>query len=187
MFVWRYFGLEMPKSKTATCNVYKASMPRGGITVGLYNTTSLIKYLQRVYMKEYQEFMIASKQENTTRQQTFADAFQKCNKLPADNPKAKGISEKYLNFIICDEPPLSVLENLGFRSLLEHLELRYNLLSRKYISETAMPDLYNQASSQLEDVKAMSFTTDIWTSVVSSIEGDPLCSLFHFTGPSIQR
>nr|XP_023657625.1 zinc finger BED domain-containing protein 4-like [Paramormyrops kingsleyae] len=168
--VWRYFSLETPKSKTATCNVCKASVPRGGSTVASYNTTNLIKHLQRFHDKEYQEFMLANR-EKDTRQQTLVDVFQKRNKFTADNPKAKAITEKLLNFIILDDQPLSVVENVGFSSLLEHLEPRYNLPSRKYISETAIPELYNRVSSrlaaQLENVKAMSFTTDIWTSDVS--------------------
>lgn len=66
---------------------------------------------------------------------------------------------------------LSVVENVGFCSLLEHLEPKYSLPSRKYISETAVSKLYNRVSSQLavqlKDVKSMSFTADIWTSDVS--------------------
>lgn len=40
-FVWRHFGLEMPKGKPATFNVYKASMLRCGSIVALYNIKNL--------------------------------------------------------------------------------------------------------------------------------------------------
>ena len=42
---------------------------------------------------------------------TLADAFQKSDTRPADNPKAKGVTEKLLNFITVDEL-LSVEENI---------------------------------------------------------------------------
>lgn len=43
---------------------------------------------------------------DTTRQQTLAEAFQKRDKLPAGNLKAKVITGKLLNFIILDDQPL---------------------------------------------------------------------------------
>lgn len=75
-----------------------------------------------------------------------------------------------MEFIVLDDQPLSVVENVGFRRLMEHLEPRYNLPSRKYISETALPELYSRVTShvgdQLKDVQSLSFTMDIWCSDV---------------------
>ncbi|XP_065150533.1 zinc finger BED domain-containing protein 4-like [Paramisgurnus dabryanus] len=66
---------------------------------------------------------------------------------------------------------MSVVEDEGFRRLLEHLEPRYSLPSRKYFSETALPELYKKVcehvSKEIKDIQAMSFTTDIWSSAVS--------------------
>ncbi|XP_070410531.1 zinc finger BED domain-containing protein 4-like [Nothobranchius furzeri] len=86
-----------------------------------------------------------------------------------------GITEKLPNFIVLDDQPLSVVENEGFRSLIEHLEPRYSLPSRTYLSETALPELYNRVSAKLagklKGVPALSFTTDIWTSDVKKCRG----------------
>ncbi|KAM9788033.1 zinc finger BED domain-containing protein 4 [Syngnathus typhle] len=72
--------------------------------------------------------------------------------------------------MVLDGQPMSVVENEGFRRLLEHLEPRYNLPSRKYFSETALSEMYEKVcehlSQQLRDVDVMSFTTDIWSSEV---------------------
>lgn len=69
--------------------------------------------------------------------------------------------------IVLDDQPLSVVENVGFRRLIEHLEPRYTLPGRKYISETALPKLYKTVrehiSCKLKDVRIISFTTDIWS------------------------
>lgn len=45
-------------------------------------------------------------------------------------------------FIIIDNHPLSVVENTGFRHLMEHLDTRYSLPSRTYISKTAFPPVF---------------------------------------------
>ncbi|KAI4872545.1 hypothetical protein NFI96_025157, partial [Prochilodus magdalenae] len=76
----------------------------------------------RFHIAEYEEFVLASRQKDATTQQTLTEALQKRAKHPAESPKAKGITEKLLNFIILDDQPLSVVENVGFRSLMEHLE-----------------------------------------------------------------
>ena len=59
---------------------------------------------------------------------------------------------------------------MRFRSLIEHLQPRYSLPSRRYLLETALPELYNRVSTKLAEklkgVPALSFTTDIWTSDV---------------------
>ncbi|KAK0154005.1 Zinc finger BED domain-containing protein 4 [Merluccius polli] len=168
--VWKHFTLETPKSKTATCNVCKAVVQRGGSTAATFNTTNLIKHLKKHHTTEHQDFIAARQNDERSRQETLLESFQKQGKLPHDNVKAKGITEKLLNFIVLDDQPLSVVENEGFRSLVEHLQPRYNLPSRKYLSETALPELYHRVSGKLADklrgVTSLSFTTDIWTSDV---------------------
>ncbi len=60
-----------------------------------------------------------------------------------------------------------MVKNVGFCRLIEHLEPRYSLPGRKYISETALPKLYETVrehiSCKLKDVQSISFTTDIWS------------------------
>lgn len=167
--VWKYFLLETPQSKTATCNVCKAVVPRGGSSVATYNTTNLIKHLKKHHPKEHDDFVAMGPKHQSSRQQSLEQSFQ-TGKLSPDNAKAKGITEKLLNFIVLDDQPLSVVENEGFRSLIEHLQPRYSLPSRRYLSETALPELYNRVSTKLAEklkrVPALSFTTDIWTSDV---------------------
>ncbi|KAG9261302.1 zinc finger BED domain-containing protein 4-like [Astyanax mexicanus] len=166
------FLLDSPQSLTATCNVCKAVVPRGGRSVATFNTTNLIKHLQKHHPKEHDEFLaMKGLKAQTSRQESLLQSFERQGKLSPDNVKAKEITEKVLNFIVLDDQPLSVVENEGFRSLMEYLQPRYSLPSRRYLSETALPELYNQVSTKLADklkgVPNLSFTTDIWTSDVS--------------------
>ncbi|XP_076844397.1 zinc finger BED domain-containing protein 4-like [Brachyhypopomus gauderio] len=169
--VWKYYLLDSPQSDTAKCNVCKAVVPRGGRSVATYNTTNLIKHLQKHHPKEHDEFLATKGlKAQTSRQESLLQSFERQGKLSPDNVKAKEITEKVLNFIVLDDQPLSVVENEGFRSLIEYLQPRYSLPSRRYLSETALPELYNQVSTKLADklkaVPNLSFTTDIWTSDV---------------------
>ncbi|XP_070397996.1 zinc finger BED domain-containing protein 4-like [Nothobranchius furzeri] len=168
--VWKYFTLEAPQSKTATCNVCKAVVPRGGTSVATFNTTNLIKHLKKHHPREHEEFLTRGQKGEKRHQESLLESLKKQSKLPADNVKAMGITEKLLNFIVLDDQPLSVVENEGFRSLNEHLEPRYSLPSRTYLSGTALPELYNRVSAKLagklKGVPALSFTADIWTSDV---------------------
>ena len=170
--VWNYFKLTGEKSKTAECNLCKASVSRGGSSVGNFNTTNLIKHLKKHHGKEYSEFIQATsaKKKSAPQQPTLIETIQKLEKLPPGSNKAKLITDKVAKFIVLDDQPLSVVENVGFRRLMEHLEPRYMLPNRHFISETAIPNKYKQVSEFilkcLENVAVISFTTDIWSSDV---------------------
>ena len=45
--IWSYFTLPKPASSTATCNICKVNVPRGGTKPSSFNTTNLIKHLQK--------------------------------------------------------------------------------------------------------------------------------------------
>nr|XP_054592602.1 zinc finger BED domain-containing protein 4-like [Nothobranchius furzeri] len=151
-------------------NILFWKLRKARTSVATFNTTNLIKHLKKHHPREHDKFLTRWQKGEKRHQESLLESFKKQSKLPADNVKAMGITEKLLNFIVLDDQPLSVVENEGFRSLIEHLEPRYSLPSRTYLSETALPELYNRVSAKLagklKGVPARSFTTDIWTSDV---------------------
>ena len=78
--VWRYFTPATPASSTAVCNVRKVNVSRGGGTTAAYNTTSLIKHIQKHHAEEHAEFLQLNKTEGagdrTAQQLTLADVLQ---------------------------------------------------------------------------------------------------------------
>lgn len=66
-----------------------------------------------------------------------------------------------------DDQSFSVVDNLGFHWLYEHLEPRCNMPSLWHCTETTSPQLYKQVSEHikecLKDVTAVCFTADIWS------------------------
>ena len=67
--------------------------------------------------------------------------------------------------------PFSTVSNVGFAHLLHSLELRYALPSRKYITETVIPTIYENVKAdvvvQIADVPHTSFTSYLWSTTVS--------------------
>ncbi|XP_048849254.1 zinc finger BED domain-containing protein 4-like [Brienomyrus brachyistius] len=104
--------------------------------------------------------------------ESVADIFEKARKFPSDSVKAKGITQKIVEFIALDDQPFSVVEDVGFRRLIEHIEPRYVMLSRRHFSDVCLPELFNVVATHVHEhiaaeISAISFTTDIWSSDVS--------------------
>ncbi|KAJ4924591.1 hypothetical protein JOQ06_003544, partial [Pogonophryne albipinna] len=58
--------------------------------------------------------------------------------------------------------------DVGFRRLIEHIEPRYSLPSRRHLADVCLPVVANHIHELLAtDITAISFTTDIWSSDVS--------------------
>ncbi len=103
---------------------------------------------------------------------SVADVFEKARKFPSDGVKAKGITQTIVEFVALDDQPFSVVEDVGFRRLIEHIEPRYVMPSRRHFSEVCLPELFNVVATHVHehiaaDISAISFTTDIWSSDVS--------------------
>lgn len=82
-------------------------------------------------------------------------------------------TKKVLEFMALNELPFSVVEDLDFRNLMHHLSSQYNMLSRKYFSVFALPELFGQVIQKTvcsllkADAKTLCFTTHSWISDVS--------------------
>ena len=71
-------------------------------------------------------------------------------KRPFSSPRAVNITKSIATFICRDLRPYSVVENEGFRQMLQTLEPRYEILSRKYFTEKAVPALYDETKEGRE-------------------------------------
>lgn len=74
--------------------------------------------------------------------------------------------------MIClDNQPFQLVENTGFKALMNYLEPRYTLPSRKTLSNFLIPQLYEDqvkiVRSILDKSDYISLTTVIWTSTAN--------------------
>lgn len=110
---------------------------------------------------------------SSTRQPTLQQTFARQEKMPRDIPRAIKITEVLTQFIILDDQPLSVVDNVGSCRLFNVLEPKYEIPSRRYVTEVILPQIHNAVkkhiTSLLHDIKTISFTTDIWSCFVNPL------------------
>ncbi|CAG9822070.1 unnamed protein product [Phaedon cochleariae] len=85
--------------------------------------------------------------------------------------RCKKIDYALTYFIAVDMQPFSVVEDIGFRNLIEVLQPSYSMPSIKTISEVEIPKLYHTTKDSimrlLDTTDFKAFTTDAWTSAAS--------------------
>ncbi|KAL0150404.1 hypothetical protein M9458_054221, partial [Cirrhinus mrigala] len=173
--VWKHFKVSDEDSKVAICNICSAKVSRGGSTAKTFSTTGLIHHLESrhaVEFEEYRQTTLVKTKPTSTPTPSVATVFEKIKKFANDSAKARDITEKVMEFIALDDQPFSVVEDIGFRRLIHHIEPRYTLPSRRYFTETSLPEMYDRVAKHVHelmttDISALSFTTDIWSSDVS--------------------
>ncbi|KAI2645902.1 E3 SUMO-protein ligase ZBED1 [Labeo rohita] len=94
--------------------------------------------------------------------------FGQLQSLPENTHRAKAITASIARFICKDMCPYSVVENTGFREMINTLEPRYKIPSRQFFSEKCIPELYRSTKEELQLKLSQSvrvaLTTDSWTS-----------------------
>ena len=80
-------------------------------------------------------------QTTTSKTQSITTAFEKGKKFPTDSAKAKGITNKGMEFIAWDDQPFSAVGDMGFWSLMEYMEPRYTLSSRRHFADVCLPEI----------------------------------------------
>jgi len=136
--VWTYFSISEKDPRTAICKTCNAEISRGGASANTFSTSGLIYHLKSKHSDRYAEYERNAAQKRKTPPSTptpsVADVFEKARKFPSDGVKAKGITQKIMEFIPLDDQPFSVVEDVGFRRLIEHIEPRYVMPSRQHFS-----------------------------------------------------
>ncbi|XP_073671353.1 zinc finger BED domain-containing protein 4-like [Paramisgurnus dabryanus] len=182
--VWKHFKVSEKEAKTAVCRHCSAELSRGGASAKTYSTSSLIYHLKSKHPEHHAEYekdtaaataTAAAKRKvapGPTPTPSVADFLEKAKKFANDSAKAKGITKRIMEFIALDDQPFSVVEDVGFRRLIDYIEPRYTIPSRRHFSDVCLPEMYNVISTNVHellatDIAALSFTTDIWSSDVS--------------------
>ncbi|KAK6169740.1 hypothetical protein SNE40_020731 [Patella caerulea] len=92
-------------------------------------------------------------------------------KLKPDSKRATEITNLIGRFIVKDLRPFSVVENVGFRALVNNLEPKYRIPCRRHFSTKIIQDMYSEnKKALLYDIKQaeyVSITSDGWTSRVT--------------------
>uniref|UniRef100_A0A3P9CVN5 BED-type domain-containing protein n=1 Tax=Maylandia zebra TaxID=106582 RepID=A0A3P9CVN5_9CICH len=158
--VWQHFGFkncedsEEPDKSKAVCKMCKMEVKHCG------NTTNLRNHLTR----HHPDILLAKTAD--TKQRSLEKAF--AVKFESTSPRAQKITQSVATFICKDIRPYSVVENDGFQNLINTLEPRYVLPSRKHLSEVVIPNMYEKVkhdvTASLTSAERVAITCDSWTS-----------------------
>ena len=84
-----------------------------------------------------------------------------------DGGMQKDITDAIVSFIASDLQPLSVVESIAFRQILERAEPHYTVPSRKHLSIQLIPkrftDLFTKVVTLLKSAEQVCLTLDIWS------------------------
>lgn len=82
-----------------------------------------------------------------------------------------------MEFIALDDQPFSVVEDIGFRRLILHIEPRYILSSRRYFAETCLPAMYDRVAKHVHELMSTDIQTH--TAVISDALSTIMLDTWH--------
>ncbi|XP_047138980.2 zinc finger BED domain-containing protein 4 [Hydra vulgaris] len=100
-------------------------------------------------------------------QSKLEETINKHRKWTSSEQRAQKITMLIGEMICVDIQPYSLVTDQGFKKLIMHLEPRYTMPSKKHMTETVVPLIYEkmkmQIMSDVAKANFLSFTTDGWT------------------------
>ncbi|XP_059422959.1 E3 SUMO-protein ligase ZBED1-like [Carassius carassius] len=169
--VWNYFGFK--KEDAAQLQVLCRAC-RAPVATSRGNTTNLFQHLKKYHKSMYDSCMTkipstsAPDRPNTSRQGSLTEMFESVTPYERNSKRHGEITRAITEFIAKDMMPLSTMTKPGFVALTYTLDKRYNIPSRTYFSQTAIPELYKKCKEKVAaEVKTVEFfasTTDMWSS-----------------------
>lgn len=167
--VWEHFGFKKKKESNdldksiAVCKLCGTNVKYSG------NTTNLRAHLKRHHLDKFMLTEDPKQQQPRDPKQTTLDIDAGCShKFPSASPRSQKITESIAYFICQDLRPYSVVENPGFRRMVNAMEPRYPIPTREHLTKVCIPRLYAQirahVKASLASAERVALTCDGWTS-----------------------
>ena len=182
--IWEYFQL-MEDTKYVCCKSCDKLISQGGDSTKVYNITNLVYHLKSAHDEAYKQYQQKytehlenenkKKQEkdlSTSKQLSLMEVQDRGRKWDINDARAQQVHKLVMEMIALGNQPFSLVEDLGFVRLLQVLEPRYSLPSRKYLVKKILPVVHDEViswvKSDIEGVTHFSFTTDAWSASAGS-------------------
>ena len=158
------------------CKVCSDRIPRGGNIPKSFNTTNLQKHLEHWHRDKYRELLEVEKEkarvkksdERQPLQPKIDESFEALKPYSTESPRYISITNAVARMIATDFQPFSVVEDEGFKLVLNVMDQRYKLPSRKHFSEKIIPRMYEETREKVKtcvnSTMFLALTTDCWTS-----------------------
>jgi len=109
-----------------------------------------------------------------TKQSTLHDCEDRVKKYSRDSSRWLAITDAVAMMIYNDCQPFSVVENKGFKKVLQTTDPKYDIPSRQHMSNAVIPRLYENKKTEVKDMissllthctySQIALSTDTWTS-----------------------
>ena len=172
--IWDYFKVVDGNQQFTRCLTCSDRISRGGKTAKNFNTTNMIDHLQKKHPVEYKDYEEKKKprelkEQKDRRQPTMEETQARVKIWDINEPKAERIHRKIAEMMALDYQPLSVVNDVGFTRLLQTIEPKYKMPSRKYFIDNVLPKIKENIDTKLAQLlKDVSLTTDIWSTSLSN-------------------
>ena len=104
----------------------------------------------------------------TLMQQSVKTCIEKKMAYSVGSPRKHALDNLIAQFVVLDMQPFSVVEDRGFQTLMNAMDPRYSLPSRRELTRTLIPNFYREEfanlKEELNDAEFITLTTDDWTS-----------------------
>ena len=174
--VWEYFGFS--RDDHAQSKVLCKEC-RAVVATVTGNTTNLYHHLKHNHKQLYEECS-AKKSESTVRsaschdaapgvkQKSIAQMFESVTPYDLGSRRHKEITDAITYYLAKDMVPFKTVSKEGFVHLLNKVDKRYKIPSRRHFSHVAVPEMYAQCvrsvQSELKQIEFFACTTDLWSS-----------------------
>ncbi|XP_049909754.1 E3 SUMO-protein ligase ZBED1-like [Epinephelus moara] len=192
--IWQYFGFkrEDDLQTQVLCRTCRAV-----VATSRGNTTNLHHHLLHHHQELHEQFKASqSKAQKSSsskvtlpslQQQSIAQSFVSTTPYDKSSKRHTEITEAIIHYLAMDMMPIITVTRPGFVSLVNKLDRRYEVPSRNYFSDVAIPKLYEKCrttvESELCQVEYFACSTDLWSSRTT----EPYISLtVHFVDREFQ-
>ncbi|XP_057700429.1 E3 SUMO-protein ligase ZBED1-like isoform X1 [Corythoichthys intestinalis] len=163
--IWKYFGYrkddtEQKKALCRQCLAVVAST-RG-------NTSNMFDHLKRHHKLLYDQCKQRTPGETSSDQKTITETFASLTPYDRKSKRHQQITDAITFHLAKDMAPMNTVVKTGFKKMICTLDKRYEIPSRTYFSQVAIPELYEkqrlQVANELLQAVHYAFTADLWSS-----------------------
>ena len=165
--IWHYFGFDITdvQQKKVLCKTCRriVATSRG-------NTTNLRQHLKKHHGHLYEECLVKTgekqnttsddaRAQSTSKQTTLHDSFASVTPYETSSRRHRELTESVTFHLAKDMAPINTVTKTGFKRMLRKFDRRYQMPSRTYFGQVAVPEMYKQCR---KDVLAEMNTVDYY-------------------------
>ncbi|XP_074608805.1 E3 SUMO-protein ligase ZBED1-like isoform X2 [Acropora palmata] len=174
--VWQYF-IKSENVGMSQCTICSEIVKHAN------NTSNLFKHLKAKHREEFQQAEKQREEDQETAAKKRKTApnpkqttpiklkVENAQKYPADSTRRKNVDEAVVRMVAVDMHSPSIVENVGFQSLIQLLDPRYILPSMKDLTKTLLPSIYStkveELKQELAQVSHLALSSELWESATT--------------------